>query len=131
MLVHVTLFPFGNIFSNLPKTVHHLNHILIVVCKCFSIWASPHFLHGKGLTHSHTMTLLTFPGKKPFQNIVDTSIFSFSHEVFYSNKERNYHLCNIYFVVCKCFQFGQGQIFVIWKWVKAGSPYHKGHPCPQ
>ena len=47
-----------------------------------------------------------------------TSIFSFSHNVFYSIKDRNYHLYYIYFVVCKCFQFGQGQIFVVWEWVE-------------
>ena len=47
-----------------------------------------------------------------------TSIFSFSHNVFYPIKGRNYHLCYIYFV-CKCFQFGQSQIFVIGEWVKS------------
>ena len=40
-----------------------------------------------------------------------TSISPFSHNVFYTIKDRNYHLCYIYFVVCKCFEFGQGQIF--------------------
>ena len=45
------------------------------------------------------------------------SIFSFSHNVFYSIKDRNYHSCYIYFGICKCFQFEQGQIFVIWEWV--------------
>ena len=42
----------------------------------------------------------------------------FSHNVFFCIKDRNYHLSCIHFVVCKCFQFGQGQIFVAWEWVK-------------
>ena len=41
-----------------------------------------------------------------------TSIFSFSHNVFYSIKDRNYHF---YY---KCFQFGLVQNFVLWEWVK-------------
>ena len=60
------------------------------------------------------MTHFDVSGKEPFENIVgkgETSIFSFSHNVFYSIKNRKYHLCYIYFVVCKCFQFGQGQYF--------------------
>ena len=36
-----------------------------------------------------------------------TSIFSFSHDVFYPMKDRNYDFSKIYFVVCKCFQFGR------------------------
>ena len=46
------------------------------------------------LIHSHTMTGL---GKKPFENIVGkgkiacTSNFSFSHNVFYSIRDRNHH----------------------------------------
>ena len=47
-----------------------------------------------------------------------TSIFSFSRNAFYSINDRNYHLCHVHFVVCKCLQFGQGQIFVVWEWVK-------------
>ena len=62
-------------------------------------------------------------GKKPFENIVGngeiacTSNFSFSH-VFDYIEERNYHYCNISFVVCKCFQFGLVQNFILWDWVK-------------
>ena len=53
------------------------------------------------LTHSYTMTPLTGLGKKPFENIVGkgeiacTSNFSFSHSVFYSITDRNYHFCYI------------------------------------
>ena len=45
--------------------------------------------------------LLTGLGKKPFENIVGkgeiacTSNFSFSHNIFYSIKDRNYHFCYI------------------------------------
>ena len=43
-----------------------------------------------------------------------TSIFSFSQNVFfYSIKDRNHDFSNNDFVVCKCFEFGQGQNFVI------------------
>ena len=52
------------------------------------------------------------------EKMLVTSIFSLSHYDFYSIKDRSYHLCYLYFVVWKCFQFGQGQIFVIWEWVK-------------
>ena len=48
-----------------------------------------------------------------------TSIFSFSHGVFYSIKEINHHLSNTEFVVCKCFQFGNVQNSVVWEKVKS------------
>ena len=54
-----------------------------------------------------------------------TSMFSFSHNVFYTIKDRNYHLCYIYFVVCKYFEFGQGQFFVVWEWVNGFCISHK------
>ena len=71
-------------------------------------------------------------GKKAFENIVrkgeiaGTSNFSFSHNVFYSIKDRNYHFCYIYFVVCKCFQFGQVQNFVVWERVKTSPAIYEG-----
>ena len=48
------------------------------------------------------------------EKMLVTSIFSFSHNVFYSVKERNSYFSNLYFVVCKCFQFGYIQTFVFW-----------------
>ena len=76
------------------------------------------------LTHSHTMTPFDTSGKKRLfktlwekEKMLVTSIFSFSHHVFYPIKDRNHHICYIYFVVCKYFQFGQAQIFVVWEWV--------------
>ena len=53
------------------------------------------------LTHSHTKTPFECLEKKPFENIVEKgeiacpSNFSFSHNVFYPIKERNYHFCYI------------------------------------
>ena len=38
----------------------------------------------------------------------------------------------MYFVVCKCFQFGQGQIFVIWERVNQRiNPFSKNKFCKQ
>ena len=63
------------------------------------------------------MTPLTCLGKKPFQNTVGKGENAGNHNVFFSIKDRYYDLCYIYFVVCKCIQFGQSQIFVVWEWV--------------
>ena len=48
-----------------------------------------------------------------------TSIFSFSHNVFYPYHYKFQCLTHIYSVVCKCFQFGQVYKFVVWERVKA------------
>ena len=62
--------------------------------------------------------------KNSFENIVEkgeidcTSNFSISNNVFYPIKDRNYHFFYIEFVVCKCFEFGMVQNFVVWEWVK-------------
>ena len=65
--------------------------------------------------------LLTTLKKKPIENIVGkkekmlvTSIFSFCHNVFYQSQRELLFLSSIYFVVCKCFQFGPVKKFVIW-----------------
>ena len=52
------------------------------------------------------------------EKMLVTSIFSFSHSVFYSVKEINHHFSNIQIVVCKCFQFGHVQNSVVWERVK-------------
>ena len=52
------------------------------------------------------------------EKMLVTSIFSFSHSVFYSIKEINPHFSNIQFVVCKCFQFSHVQNSVVWERVK-------------
>ena len=48
------------------------------------------------------------------EKMLVTSIFSFSHNVFYPIKDRNHHLSYIYFIVCKCFEFDDVHNFVIW-----------------
>ena len=42
-----------------------------------------------------------------------TSIFSFYHSVFYPIKEILHHLNDIEIAVCKCFEFRQGQNFIV------------------
>ena len=68
--------------------------------------------HLKNLSH----TILTFNdlGKRSLlktlcekEKILVTSIFSFSHNVFYPCKDKFQFLSHIYFVICKCFQFEQ------------------------
>ena len=49
------------------------------------------------------------------EKMLVTSIFSFSHNDFNPVKDKKYHLSYFYFVVCKCFQFRQVYIFVVWK----------------
>ena len=46
------------------------------------------------------------------EKILITSIFSFSHTVFYPSKNLNHYLSHIYVTVCKYFQFGRVQIFI-------------------
>ena len=44
-----------------------------------------------------------------------TSIFSFSHNVFYHFQNKLQFLGYIYFVVCICFESGPVQNFVVWE----------------
>ena len=48
-----------------------------------------------------------------------TSIFSFSHNVFYPSQTKCEFFIHIYCVVCKCFQFGPVKDCVVWKRVKS------------
>ena len=47
------------------------------------------------------------------EKMLVTSIFSISHSVFYSIKERNHHFNNIYFVVCKIYAFNLDQAKIL------------------
>ena len=84
------------------------------------IWGHPETQATKRpLAHSHTMTPFDVSGKETFskhfgkkEKMVVTSIFSFSHNVFYTIKDRKKYLYLF------CFEFGQGQIFVVREWVK-------------
>ena len=65
-------------------------------------------MFGKGLTTVR---------KKPFENIVgkgENAGFSFSHNVFYPLQNKFKFFSHIYFVICKCFQFGLSLNFVVW-----------------
>ena len=79
-----------------------------------TLWEKEKMLVASIFSFSHNV----FYTIKEKEKMLVASIFSFSHNVFYTIKDRNFHLCYIYFVVCKCFEFRQGQIFVIWEWVK-------------
>ena len=47
-----------------------------------------------------------------------TSIFTYSHNVFfYPNKHKLHHWNQVDFAVCKCFGFVQIKNFVLWYWV--------------
>ena len=56
---------------------------------------------------------LSIRGHKQEKMLV-TSIFSFSHNVFYHSQNKFQFLRYFHVVVCKCFQFGQVPYFVIW-----------------
>ena len=60
------------------------------------------------------------------EKMLVTSIFSFSHSVFYPIKNRNHYFTNILLiVVCKCFEFGQSKKKnVVWERVNT-LPNHK------
>ena len=74
----------------------------------------------KYLTLCHTIPTFNNPESKPFEYIVEkekmlvTSIFSFSHNVFYPLQSNFLFFRHIYFVVCKCFNFGLVLNFVVW-----------------
>ena len=44
-----------------------------------------------------------------------------NHSIFFPVNERHHHLRYSQFFVCKCFQFGLVQNFVVWEWVKMPS----------
>ena len=46
--------------------------------------------------------------RKLYNTLWETSIFSFSHNVFYSSQHKFQFLSYFYFVISKCFEFGQG-----------------------
>ena len=67
------------------------------------------------------MTPFDVPRKEAFENIVGkgeiacTSNFSFSHNVFYSVKDRNDHFC--YICRLQMLSIWSGKNFVVWEWV--------------
>ena len=80
--------------------------------------------NGNGLTHSHTMTLFDGSGKEAFgkhcgksRNCLYKQFLLFPQCILHY-QDRNYHFCYMKFVICKCFQFGLVQNFVVWEWIK-------------
>ena len=55
------------------------------------------------------------------EKILVTSIFSFSHNVFYPSQNKFQFFSHIYFIVYKCFQFGPDKNFVVWYRANASS----------
>ena len=49
------------------------------------------------------------------EKMLVTSIFSFSHNIFFFIKDKFRVLDNTEFVVCECFQFEQGKTRVVWE----------------
>ena len=96
--------------------------MIIPNCETHKTWEQKGSVCFNSLPHTHNfqqpclMGLLKTLWEK--EKMPVTSIFFFSHNVFYPIKDRYHHLGNNQFVVCKCFQFGRGQDFVIWQRVK-------------
>ena len=68
----------------------------------------------------HTIQTFKDPEKEAFlhslwekEKMVVTSIFFFSHNVFFPIKDKSLHFSYIYFFVCKPFHFGRVQNFVV------------------
>ena len=66
------------------------------------------------LTGVHTMPTHNDPAERGLlkifwekEKMLVTSIFSFSHNVFYPKKDRNYHSGYVYNVICTYFQIGR------------------------
>ena len=92
----------------------HRSYIWTVIYKCFEFRPI--------LTLYHTILTFNDPEKEAFkkktlwekEKMLVASIVSFSHNVLYPSQKEFLFLSNIYFVACKCFQFGLVSQFVIW-----------------
>ena len=61
--------------------------------------------------------LVTTLKKEPFESILgkgENAGYSFSQIVFYPSQKKFQFFSNIYFVVCKCFEFGPVYDIVVW-----------------
>ena len=97
-----------NVFNPIKDKNHNFKYFNFVVCKCSSLFT----------TQSRLLTALY---KKSFKNIVgkgenagNQHFFSFSHNVFYPFQNKFQVFSHIYFVVCRCFQFGLVYNFAVW-----------------
>ena len=117
---HIVFYPSQNKFQ-------FFRHIFFSSANAFNLDQSKILLFGRESCSSATNSLPHNPNfyqprersilKTSWEKekMLVTSIFSFSHNLFYPTKDRNRHFSNTAFVVCKCFQFGQSQNFVVFK----------------
>ena len=134
---------FYNVFYAICVLKSFNSHISVVVCSffefgtvskwCMKEWVKfekwhqtnpevffphQHWSWFNPLPHNHNISrpcirnLLKTLWEK--EKMLATSIFSFSHNIFYPSQDKFPFLSHIYFVICKSFQFGQGQNSVIW-----------------
>ena len=98
---------FHNVFYPSQNKFHIFIHVYFVVCTCFQF--GPAFspfptmfstLHKTNFTFSFMFILSSAHVS------IWTSIFSFSHDVFYPSQNKFHIFIHVYFVVCTCFQLG-------------------------
>ena len=87
--------------------------------QCWLAVVHVHIFQSLRLTLYHKIATFNDPVKMlktlwEKEKMLVTSIFFFSHNVFYQSQKEFLFLSYIYFVVCKCFQFGPVQNFVVW-----------------
>ena len=96
-------------FHNACFKKHHRERDKMLVTRNLPV--SPQYFYTIDLFTTQSR-LLTFLKSRAFENIVGkekmlvTSIFSLSHNVFYSSQAKFQFFIHIYFVVCIYFQFG-------------------------
>ena len=101
--------------------VTHIFSFSVVLSKAFLGSLKVGITWYKGLALYHIIASFNDPRIRFWKTLLVkekmlvTSIFSFSHSIFYSTKERNYHLSNIYrlqnafnLVMSKILSFGKG-----------------------
>ena len=133
MLVTSIFSFFNNVFYSSQIKFQFLSHYDFVVCECLLLAFSPfstmlstiaksNFSFGVTMIVSSANALnlamaeiflyLAMGNGENAGNLV-TSIFSFFYNVFYSSQIKFQFWSHYDFVVCKCFEFGQGQNFPV------------------
>ena len=116
-----SIFPFSHVFYAIKERNPDFSCVQSDVCKLFQFDRVKNFvvwLRVKcpytffSLTLYHTIPTFNNPEKENLlktlwekKKMPVTSIFSFSCSVFYRSQQKFLFLSDIYFVVCKCFQF--------------------------
>ena len=89
-------------------------HLFVVMMWYIAFWLAVNWITGHAhLPLYHTFPTFNDPEKEGFwkhcgekEKMLVTSAFSFSRNVSYPSQREFLHLSYIYFVGCKCFQFG-------------------------